>query len=356
MVKRLLANLMPPTSGTRFDALDGLRGLACLAVVFAHAPFYNYFTYRGGVAVCIFYVLSAFLLFYPHAIGKPQPVKDYYFRRFLRIYPAYIVALVFGIFVFEPAAGNIISHLSFTHTFTKDSHTLIAPAWSLPAEMQFYFLLPLLAWVVRQQIPLCLSAFIILGVTIQCFGKSLGNNLPFTMNWPYLALPFFFGMLAAYMVGKDLKYNSRFLLVGIALFAAYIYFLKTFSAYGESSRLLFPLFQIRGLLPSLFVSLIIVGLSSTKSGVWFSIFSCRPMRLLGIFGYGIFLFHAPIFALLGKSLPPFAAFAIGLPLSIVVGAASFIFIESPFMKLRLNQFPRLLALWQRRPLVEPPPA
>jgi len=55
---------------SRFSALDGLRGIAALAVVFYHVKFPNHFTtypglfFRNGyMAVDLFFIISGFVIY-----------------------------------------------------------------------------------------------------------------------------------------------------------------------------------------------------------------------------------------------------------------------------------------------------
>ena len=159
MLKRIFDNLIPPSGGARFPALDGLRGLACLLVLVNHTPFINSypFTRMGPLAVRIFFVLSGFLL-YSGLIGADKlDLRGYYRRRAWRILPLYYVALLLGSSAYwvtqkSLPAGNIISHLFFAHTFKPEWALDPMPtAWSLGAEVQFYALLPLLALAFRTE-------------------------------------------------------------------------------------------------------------------------------------------------------------------------------------------------------------
>jgi len=97
-----LQGLVPPSGGTRFPALDGLRGLACLAVAAGHLHLLYPRMNEGfsGGAVAVFYVLSAFLLSYPWFIGKPIKPGSYYIRRLFRIWPAYLVSLLLSLWLY----------------------------------------------------------------------------------------------------------------------------------------------------------------------------------------------------------------------------------------------------------------
>lgn len=85
-----------------FKALDGLRGVAVLFVVFSHAANVNIYFHEwinfqkvGKIGVYLFFVLSAYLLDRQIAlslINKRSSIKywtNYFLRRFLRIYPLY---------------------------------------------------------------------------------------------------------------------------------------------------------------------------------------------------------------------------------------------------------------------------
>ena len=95
---------------THIIALDGLRGFAVLMVLLAHAydrgisPFADYINLKGsyfGVhGVFIFFVLSAYLLtkqFLDSDATDKNFIKftgEYFYRRFLRIYPLFVISLL----------------------------------------------------------------------------------------------------------------------------------------------------------------------------------------------------------------------------------------------------------------------
>src|SRR4051812_10841150 len=92
----------------RFPLFDSLRAIAALSVLGFHAAFaagvYNSdsplrpFTLRLDVGVSVFFLISGFLLYRPFVKArmagvKPPATGPYAWRRFLRIVPAYWVAL-----------------------------------------------------------------------------------------------------------------------------------------------------------------------------------------------------------------------------------------------------------------------
>ncbi len=91
-----------PTTRTRLDSLTGVRAIAAAVVLLHHlAPVWsgrpalaplNAVARQGAAGVCLFFVLSGFVLTWSHRPG--QSVSDFYRRRVARIVPAYWVALV----------------------------------------------------------------------------------------------------------------------------------------------------------------------------------------------------------------------------------------------------------------------
>jgi peptidoglycan/LPS O-acetylase OafA/YrhL len=150
--------------------LDGLRAVAALAVLLTHVGYQTGEVVRssGGAVlarfdagVAVFFVLSGFLLYRPHAavlrsaalgVAAPPPsVRRYAVRRAARILPAYWVALAF-VALAEPTATarRVLTHAWLGQTYTGSLFATFTQTWSLCAELAFYALLPALAAAVRR--------------------------------------------------------------------------------------------------------------------------------------------------------------------------------------------------------------
>ena len=152
--------------------IDGLRGVAILAVMWFHfhlltglsAQFdignasidFSFLARSGYLGVELFFFISGFVLFYPYAKHvfeaalKPS-VREFAYRRFIKILPSYYLSLILiialGPLMFFPSHVNvhsILTHITFTHNFySSDVQGINAVYWSLPIEVQFYLVFPL---------------------------------------------------------------------------------------------------------------------------------------------------------------------------------------------------------------------
>jgi peptidoglycan/LPS O-acetylase OafA/YrhL len=136
--------------------LEILRGVAAMVVVICHIVFraqlfnkgyiplpLKYLVLPGHFSVLLFFVLSGYVIGINH---KERLVKgkiyDYLKKRFIRIYPIYIVATCLAIVISTTAYSIPTILANFTLTQNISYHVLWEnyPAWSLNFEMVFYLL------------------------------------------------------------------------------------------------------------------------------------------------------------------------------------------------------------------------
>jgi len=186
-------------------SLEALRGLAAWMVVYTHyASFAGIdiallrFAYTG---VDLFFVLSGFL-FAPYLLGRPLALVEFGIRRVFRIYPAYLVAL--ALYVGMKAAGGLPTpylweHLVFAHVQSREMTFFYNPAfWSLPAEVEFYLLLPLMARLTGGRV----WRFGLLTALALAMRMALGYAADTSLqNTAYLAMHHLPGMLVEFLLG-----------------------------------------------------------------------------------------------------------------------------------------------------------
>lgn len=148
----------------RLHALDSLRGIAILMVLFAHtsawfvpsSPWIGAASQLGPRGVQLFYVVSAFSLFLSYkqrtAVG-PFSYPAYFIRRLARIAPMFWIALAinFSIDGLVPrywapnglTYSDVVLTALFLNGFKPDAITSVVPGgWSIAVETMFYVLLP----------------------------------------------------------------------------------------------------------------------------------------------------------------------------------------------------------------------
>ncbi len=154
----------------RWERVDQLRGLAALAVVVCHLavsayreapnldggpwPWLALILGFGYLGVPLFFVISGFCIHLPQARALTRatpPVPDwrrFFARRFWRLYPPYLAALVVALALWW-VVGSPIPWLALTtqallvhpfHTATFDG--VNPPAWTLAVEAQLYLAYP----------------------------------------------------------------------------------------------------------------------------------------------------------------------------------------------------------------------
>jgi peptidoglycan/LPS O-acetylase OafA/YrhL len=150
-----------------FAALDGIRAFAALSVVVFHAAtgigfgrsidsasqtiparlFFN----LGNFGVAVFFALSGFLLFREFVgqllFDRPHKRLPLYFaKRFLRIYPAYWLALLGALIVVgaKNVHGGSFGNLLLIERYFNGTNLFVGlgVAWTLAVEVAFYVFLP----------------------------------------------------------------------------------------------------------------------------------------------------------------------------------------------------------------------
>ena len=145
-----------------FPAFEGLRALASVMVVVHHAsslagdarsPGFVHRTASvldSGVAV--FFVISGFLIYRPfvaaHLAGRaPIRARAFFWRRALRLLPAYWLALTFFWYLGNFSLGHDWWRYYLFGQIYSRTTTLggLVQAWSLCTEVTFYLMVPILA-------------------------------------------------------------------------------------------------------------------------------------------------------------------------------------------------------------------
>ena len=175
----------PPSPGAaRLPGIDATRAVAALAVLLSHLtqtltwripgwaatagplerPVHAFTGTTGAWGVGLFLVVSGACIHLPMArrLADPGAVLDtraFFRRRFVRIYPPYLAALVLSAAVAwampaallrstllgVPGPAQLASHLLLIHTAFPGHHSAVSGVfWTIALEAHFYLLYPLL--------------------------------------------------------------------------------------------------------------------------------------------------------------------------------------------------------------------
>jgi peptidoglycan/LPS O-acetylase OafA/YrhL len=176
--RRRHAGVLMPTSGSgkgiesdvelNIPQIDGLRGLAILAVIYQHAfshgvgqvladhRIFPYLEDNGWMGVSLFFILSGFVLARPF-IADPRRLCDlgnlliFYKKRASRLLPLFAIGCFVGYLVNHTTFGSLLLALTTMSMFTaSDFYPQVnQPFWSLMLEIWFSVMIPILiiaAW------------------------------------------------------------------------------------------------------------------------------------------------------------------------------------------------------------------
>ena len=348
----------------RSSRVESLRAIAALAVLVGHIYLFAHVTspfppgywsqavLGGGFGVFLFFVLSGYLLFWPFAKqgfggGAAVDLGRYALNRVLRIVPLYVISVVLVLAIQGAPLSDWLLFLTFSENFVPEmagANPYNGVLWSVVIEAQFYVLLPLLAlglrfvsggrrWIAAAVLVALAVASCVVRIHATAPVGGLDHPLP-TLEYSLPATFLFFvpGMLLALLrlelseravrLPALLARGDLWLLLAAGLwavqFARYDWFLLAAAA-----------------------SFLMVGaavLPGIRSGPLLRALEWRPLALVGVASYSLYIWHVPILAAITESLGPFSGFpvalAVALPLCVAAAFASYAAIERPFLALR----------------------
>ncbi len=155
----------------RASTIDGLRGYLAFAVFLHHATIW-YFFLRSGVwqdspsrvhvhlgqtSVTLFFMITGYLFFGKLLQAKAKPVDwlKLYISRGLRILPVFFLLSLVGALVIWVIKSQGLDSLnpSVLPNTARKLYVTAGVTWTLKYEWIFYFCLPVLALLMRRQVP-----------------------------------------------------------------------------------------------------------------------------------------------------------------------------------------------------------
>jgi peptidoglycan/LPS O-acetylase OafA/YrhL len=320
------AAIAPEQTGRiHYPALDGLRGLAILLVVVYHNfGFINVFFF-GWLGVDLFFVLSGFLItdILLKTVGKKDYLRNFYVRRMLRIFPLYYLCLILFLIVLPKTnlqfnVQYYIDHQvwiwtylqNWIYTFQNPGQTnTLNHLWSLAVEEQFYLLWPLAVLFIRNTKYLLLFISLILAAVL---GLRLWAWMHQVADLAYFNLFTFTridGICIGCMIALLQRVNPNFLkryTTAIVLFFAFMNFVFFFV--NRRYQFAFPYLALAGYTTfAMMFGLLVNEAVTNKTKLVNFLFNIPVLKFFGKISYGFYIFHWPVYILLGPYLFPWVS-------------------------------------------------
>jgi peptidoglycan/LPS O-acetylase OafA/YrhL len=335
--------------------LEGLRGALQIGVLAAHiriAWFPGFFVFMDIFFLMSGYLITSLLIKGWRREGRIA-IGRFYLRRVLRLFPAlYVMLAAYGIaalLVFEDverqmlavlAAGTYVSN--WAHAFGADISFYIGHTWSLSIEEQFYLLWPLVLGLLLRRVGLDRRAVAIVVCTALAFAA--------WRTW----LTLDGASIMRLYTGTDTRADA--LLIGCALGLA-------LAQPGVRDNATVQCWVARLAVPALVVIVVagwtlqwdmremyaggslamnlvscalVAALVMPQRTLVHRLFSLAPLVSFGRISYSLYLWHFPVFNVMrwGLGLSDAWLVAAGVPLSILLAVASFLWIERPFLSVK----------------------
>lgn len=357
-------------------SLDGVRGVAVLAVVVGHllSPFKREGTVwtlqAGGYGVDIFFVLSGFLittlLIEEHRRHGAIDFRRFFARRALRLIPALFTLLAVASLLNVVKALGLFGN--FAGTDWRTILTTLVPiqnwmiigghrakdlqhTWSLAVEDQFYLIWPLILLVLlwRGASQRFLVGFAIAGIGVSAgwrfFLEHAGASdarLRFATDTraDVLLVGCALGLIATGNMLPSRKWSKRLLVaLGAAAAAAIAWFMAT--GKGPLLQALGTLEEATTTLFAVATAVAVASLLVAPGGVLARVLGWRVLTGVGRVSYGVYLWHYFLFIQLQQLLPGNAAVASATALAAtgVAATVSYYAVEVPFLRLKARFSP-----------------
>lgn len=310
---------------TYSPALDGLRGIAIILVLFHHltilAPaseldrFMIQIPLIGWSGVDLFFILSGFLItgILIDARGSDRYFSSFYARRTLRIFPLYYLIVFLSLVVLPrfPAWHDLLAgsgapreqlpywlYLTNFAVAARDRllHGVLDVAWSLAIEEQFYLVWAAIVWLCPARVlgVLC-AAMIVAAPLARTWALAQGAEpIDVYVLTPYRADALAVGALLAWTTRRGwLAGQGRTALVSAAVALSGVIFVCWMD--GESWWW-GPAMQRAGysLLALASGGMLVAALMLPPEHLWPRMLSAGWLRAFGKYSYCLYLIHLPV--------------------------------------------------------------
>jgi peptidoglycan/LPS O-acetylase OafA/YrhL len=315
-----------PSHTPTYQSVDYLRGLAAMGVVLFHVRvdlWVGWYAIRSGggasswekstawlsiltpfmgSGVFLFFLLSGFCIALPYAGPKARAFhfRSYLSRRLWRIYPPYLVVILFGWSsericswidgqaVSPPRTG--LSSILMVQNYSTGQMVSNPSLWSLPVEMELYLIFPLVYWLLRHWgtriLMLVAAAVSCMALVFHSMGATwvTGNFAKYWLIWCAGAV------LAEWsQTGRLRSPSSTVLSLGALSFLVAVF--GTAAGWGAA--------YLQMAYGAGFFVLLWFALANDHLWLKLPALALRALAFLGTISYSLYLTHFPFFRLVG---------------------------------------------------------
>jgi peptidoglycan/LPS O-acetylase OafA/YrhL len=330
-----------------FRHIDGMRALAIIPVVLYHL--FPYLCPGGFTGVDVFFVISGFLItrgIVSDLSAGRFSITSFYVRRIKRILPAYFVLIAFVLIALPFSfsfytyrsvcstaiysafySANIFFYRVISYFDLGAKENPLLHLWSLGVEEQFYLVVPgvmWFLWAIKRSLFLYNLLFLF-ATSLACstLGVSHGHS-----QFAFFMLPSrAWELLAGSMISQvPFQRLPRLPYAAASGWLGLLLVLVPYGLYSESTP-----FPGLAAVPSVLGASLLICFGNL--GPLNDLLSWNPVVFIGKISYSLYLWHWPIFILLGSASSPARA-AAAVMVSIAASVLSYRFIELPIRRNR----------------------
>jgi len=315
---------------SRLKELDGLRGIAAMAVVIYHY-IYHYnrlfghdfyvselFSY-GFYGVQLFFIISGFVIFW--SIGRVSNVKEFVVSRFSRLYPTFWCAVIITFIVtsisnVEPLQltfTTFLANLTMIHEYFRFQH-VDGAYWTLTLEMAFYvWMVAIFKMKYLSKIESIFIPWVIIAASITLFDIPIYNVLKKLFIIDYVE--FFAAGICFFKIMQHSYTRNTLALLLLCVISLYIKN-SIQTAIGLTGFFIMFFAIIKGRLP---------------------VFRLNAFTYLGAISYSLYLVHQSIgYVIINygyqQGIPPYLSIPTALFVSLLLAHSIMTYVEKPALK------------------------
>ncbi|MFS8100810.1 acyltransferase [Lentzea alba] len=343
----------------RFPALDGLRAIAAVMVVFSHYGGHKWAPYAGWLGVHLFFVISGFLITTLALREEDRngrvSVRNFWIRRIFRLMPVYYVVLGATVLLyflrgeFHTARVDEVLpyYLTFNNEYIAAGH-IFGHSWTLAIEQKFYIVWPVIAFALgampfgrRLSVAFGAIGLLVAAMVVPFYSWGTPSYIVILMG---CVLAIMMHYRRGFAVMKYLTHPAAGFLFMAGLVVMHFTAMEWLAAFGSDTALI--------LVYGVCVFLLLPGIFN---GGWLAKFlSLAPMRFIGERSYGLYLVQQLAAIVLMAVMPMFkvertlSAIAVTI-VSLMIADMLYRWVEQPMIEVGRKLINRISKPKKRAP-------